>query len=73
MLIKIDNSKKVGNKNIQILYPGLSINETDSGFATFGRIDQANFLPGSLVAIHPHRLINGNMKQERVNIILHCK
>ena len=54
MLIKIDNSKKVGNRNIQILYPGLSINEADSGYATFGRIDQAKFSPGALIAMHPH-------------------
>jgi redox-sensitive bicupin YhaK (pirin superfamily) len=54
MLIKIDNSKKVGNRNIQILYPGLSINDTGTGYATIGRIDHAKFAPGALIAMHPH-------------------
>jgi len=57
MLIKIDNSKKVGNSNIQILYPGLSINDSDTGYATFGRIDQAKFAPGAFIAMHPHKII----------------
>ena len=54
MLIKIDNSQKTGNRNIQILYPGLSINDADTGYATIGRIDQAKFAPGVLIAMHPH-------------------
>ncbi|MEJ7677959.1 MAG: hypothetical protein WKG06_08875 [Segetibacter sp.] len=38
MKIKIDNSKKVGNSHIKIMYPGQSGNGKDTGFATLGRI-----------------------------------
>jgi hypothetical protein len=41
MIVKIDNSKKVGNDHIKILYPGKAIGSNDTGFATIGRIDQA--------------------------------
>jgi redox-sensitive bicupin YhaK (pirin superfamily) len=54
MMIKTDNSKKAGNKPYQILYPGLSINNSDTGFNTLGRIDHAKFPPGALIAMHPH-------------------
>lgn len=54
MLIKIDNSKKVGNGHIRMLFPGLVINDKDTGYATLGRIDHANFAPGALIAMHPH-------------------
>ena len=54
MLTKIDNSKKLGNGPIKIMYPGQSVGKTDTGYATIGRIDQAKFLPGSIVRMHPH-------------------
>jgi redox-sensitive bicupin YhaK (pirin superfamily) len=54
MKIKIDNSKKVGNSHIKIMYPGQSVNGKDTGFATLGRIDQAIFPPGAIVPMHPH-------------------
>lgn len=53
-MIKIDNSTKAGNQHIRILYPGLSMNKTDTGFHTLGRIDHAQFPPGALIAMHPH-------------------
>lgn len=54
MLIKVDNSKKLGSGPIKIMYPGRSVSNTDTGFATIGRIDQAKFPPGSVVPMHPH-------------------
>ncbi len=54
MIVKIDNSKKVGNDNIKILYPGKAIGSNDTGFATIGRIDQAALNPGAFIAMHPH-------------------
>lgn len=60
MLIKIDNStklgKQVGGFGIQILYPGIALSNTkDTGFATIGRIDQAKVTPNTLVPMHPHQ------------------
>ena len=54
MIFKIDNSKKVGNNHIKILYPGKAMGSTDTGFATIGRIDQASLNPGAFIAMHPH-------------------
>ena len=54
MIVKIDNSKKVGNDHIKILYPGKAMGLTDTGFATIGRIDQATLNPGAFIAMHPH-------------------
>lgn len=54
MLKKIDNSSKVGNARISILYPGKALGTNDTGFASIGRIDQANLPAGAFVAMHPH-------------------
>ncbi len=54
MLKKIDNSKKTGNSHISILYPGLVLSETDSGFYSIGRIDHANIHGGAVIKMHPH-------------------
>lgn len=54
MLKKIDNSKKAGNSHISILYPGLDLSDTDSGYYSIGRIDQANIGSGAVIKMHPH-------------------
>ncbi|GAA5040936.1 hypothetical protein GCM10011506_42060 [Marivirga lumbricoides] len=60
MITKIDNTIKYGKQQggfgIQILYPGLIRPQlNDTGFATIGRIDQANITPGTLIPMHPHQ------------------
>ena len=54
MIFKIDNSKKVGNPHIKILYPGKAMGSKDTGLASIGRIDHASLPPGSFIAMHPH-------------------
>lgn len=54
MLKKIDNSKKAGNSHISILYPGLDLSETDTGYYSIGRIDHANIHSGAVIKMHPH-------------------
>lgn len=54
MLKKLDNSQKAGNSHISILYPGLYLSETDTGFYSIGRIDQANIGSGAVIKMHPH-------------------
>lgn len=54
MLKKIDNSKKLGNSHISILYPGLELSETDTGYFSIGRIDQAHINDGAVIKMHPH-------------------
>lgn len=59
MKISIDKTQRMGRQHggfgIQILYPGLSLPESeDSGVATIGRIDHAKITPGTLVPMHPH-------------------
>ncbi len=54
MILKIDNSKKVGNDHIKILYPGKAMGSADTGLATIGRIDHASLNPGAFIAMHPH-------------------
>lgn len=54
MLIKLDLSKKSGNSHIAILYPGYYLSDTDSGYYTIGRIDQAHIHAGAVVKMHPH-------------------
>ena len=54
MLKKIDTSKKSGNSHIAILYPGLYLSDNDTGFHTWGRIDQAQIAAGAVIKMHPH-------------------
>ncbi|MCM4154315.1 nuclease PIN [Arenibacter sp. N53] len=54
MIKKIDNSKKIGNSHISILYPGLELSETDTGYFSIGRIDQAHINGGIVIKMHPH-------------------
>jgi redox-sensitive bicupin YhaK (pirin superfamily) len=59
MPIKLDNSTKRGHRRggfgIEILYPGLTLGQGDSGIAAIGRIDQARIGPGGFIAMHPHK------------------
>ena len=54
MLKKIDNSGKLGNSHISILYPGKELSQGDSGYYTWGRIDQAAIPKGVVIKMHPH-------------------
>ncbi|REC64374.1 nuclease PIN [Chryseobacterium pennae] len=54
MLKKIDNSKKMGNAHISILYPGLDLTDNDTGYYSIGRIDQAHIHGGAVIKMHPH-------------------
>ena len=60
MLTKIGNnvklSKQHGGFGIEILFPGtVDPGANDTGLGTIGRIDQAKVMPGTLIAMHPHR------------------
>jgi redox-sensitive bicupin YhaK (pirin superfamily) len=56
---KLDRSSKrvhrVGGFGIEILFPGMTLNEGDSGIGAIGRIDHARVTPGTVIAMHPHR------------------
>lgn len=39
----------------ETVYPGLSIDETDSGIGAIGKIERAYSLPGFVAPMHPHR------------------
>ncbi len=54
MLTKIDNNQKQGHGPIKILYPGLALNQDDTGIGSIGRIDHAILPPGGFIAMHPH-------------------
>jgi redox-sensitive bicupin YhaK (pirin superfamily) len=54
MVLKIDNSQKQGHGPIKILYPGLGLNNNDSGIGSIGRIDHAHVSGGTLIPMHPH-------------------
>ncbi len=54
MIKPLDNSKKKGNSHIAILYPGLDLSESDTGFYSIGRIDHANIQSGVVIKMHPH-------------------
>ena len=54
MLKKIDNSQKVGNNHISILYPGVQLTDHDTGYFSIGRIDQAQIYAGAVIKMHPH-------------------
>ncbi|WP_244607563.1 pirin family protein [Bradyrhizobium symbiodeficiens] len=41
--------------SLEILYPGLTFGEDDSGIGAMGRIDRARIHPGHTIAMHPHR------------------
>lgn len=54
MIIKIGNNEKQGHGPIKILYPGLVLNNGDTGIGSIGRIDHAQLPPGAFIAMHPH-------------------
>ncbi|MCG2617000.1 pirin family protein [Terrimonas sp. NA20] len=54
MLQKISNSAFKGHGPIQVLYPGLSMADNDSGIGSIGRIDHAHFEGKFHIAMHPH-------------------
>ena len=45
----------MGGFGIEILYPGLALDQGDSGIGAIGRIDHARIRPGTLIKMHPHR------------------
>lgn len=57
--IKLDRSMKRGNRagafGIEILFPGMTLGQGDSGIGAIGRIDHARIGPGGFIAMHPHR------------------
>ena len=57
--VKIRRGTKRGDPNrgfaVEIIYPGLTLNEGDSGIGAIGRIDRARIQPGHIIRMHPHR------------------
>ncbi|WP_205780581.1 pirin family protein [Mucilaginibacter limnophilus] len=54
MLKKINSDTFRGNGPIRVLYPGLVLNEGDTGLGSIGRIDHATFRGRHHIAMHPH-------------------
>lgn len=55
MIKKIGIDKKMGNARIEVLYPGIVMeNSGDSGIASIGRIDHANIPGETTIKMHPH-------------------
>lgn len=56
---KLDRSMKEKHSHdgfrIEILRPGLPLNNGDSGIGAIGRIDHARVIPGTVVPMHPHK------------------
>ena len=44
-----------GGFGIEVLYPGLALNQNDTGIGAIGRIDHARITPGTVISMHPHR------------------
>jgi redox-sensitive bicupin YhaK (pirin superfamily) len=57
--VKLDHSIKRGHSaggfGIEILFPGIKLSSGDSGVGAIARIDQARFMPGSIVPMHAHK------------------
>lgn len=57
--LKLGRNLKRGNLRsgfgIEVLYPGLALNDGDSGIGAIGRIDQARIRSGHVIKMHPHR------------------
>jgi len=56
-IIKASQKRSFGHGvfHIEILYPGMALGLSDTGFYTIGRIDHASFRPPGVVPMHPHR------------------
>ena len=56
---KLDRSMKrkhgAGGFGIEILFPGTRLRTGDSGIGAIGRIDHARIVPGTMIAMHPHK------------------
>ena len=44
-----------GNFNIEIVIPGLNMENGDLGFYNLGRFDDAHLKPGAFIGMHPHK------------------
>jgi len=54
MLHKINGSSLIGHGPIKVLYLGIALGNTDTGFGSIGRIDHALFKGNNLIKMHPH-------------------
>ncbi|MBZ9792096.1 pirin family protein [Rhizobium sp. 3T7] len=58
-ITKIADGRMRGNIGegfgVEIMYPGLSLTQDDSGIGPIGRIDRAQVQPGHLIGMHPHK------------------
>ncbi|KPM30217.1 Pirin domain protein [Croceitalea dokdonensis DOKDO 023] len=54
MLQKINKQSDLNRRPIQILHPGLSYSDADTGIGSIGRIDYANISGNHTIAMHPH-------------------
>ncbi len=54
MLSKISKDTLIGNGPIQMFFPGIKLNNNDTGLASIGRIDHANFKGDNIIKMHPH-------------------
>jgi len=56
-IISASQKRKYGHGpfQIEILYPGMALGSSDTGFHTIGRIDHAKFSPPGFVPMHTHR------------------
>src|SRR5947209_6948675 len=56
---KLDRTMKQGHRSggfgIEILFPGRTLEEGDSGIGAIGRIDHAHVTPGTVIRMHPHK------------------
>lgn len=57
--MKLTRAHKRGHNvdgfGIEILFPGLTVDISDSGIGAIGRIDQARIRPGTVIPMHPHK------------------
>jgi len=54
MIQKIDHTMFAGHGPIKVLYPGLSLAQTDTGIGSIGRIDHPEFHGNTIIRMHPH-------------------
>ena len=51
----IKSGRQVNGFSIEILLPGASLDNGDSGIGAIGRIDHARVTPGTVIHMHPHK------------------
>lgn len=54
MLHKINQSSFLGSGPIKILYPGITLSNSDTGIGSIGRIDHPEFHGRTTIKMHPH-------------------